>query len=90
MTPSVTFDPCVRTDVVRRWQRVQSEAVEKDKRLQQRRLQWTQFRTDVRGLLGWLDEAEAVQARQTDVPTDIRQLEVAVRRQRVRRALGSH
>ena len=83
---SWSFSPCrcvSLSDVVRRWGLIQSQALEKDYRLQQRRHQWTQFKTDLRSLLGWLDEAEAVQVRQTDVPTDIKQLEMAVRRQRV-------
>lgn len=70
-------------EVLDRWKVIETEALEKDQRLLRRQQQWTQLKADLRRLLAWLEEAEGVQSRQTTVPTEIRQLEAAVRRQRV-------
>jgi hypothetical protein len=73
----------LNAEVLDRWQVIQSSAFEKDQRLIQKQQQWAQLKADLRRLLSWLEEAEAVQARQTVIPSDTRQLEAAVRRQRV-------
>lgn len=77
----MSMDPQVK-DVLTRWQGIETEAFEKDQRLLRRQQQWTQLKADLRRLLAWLEEAEAVQARQTSIPSEIRQLEAAVRRQK--------
>lgn len=69
--------------MIDRWHLIQSEAVEKDQRLLQKRQEWNQLKMDLRRLMIWLEEAETVQSRQTEVPTEIKKLEAAVRRQRV-------
>ncbi|ELT88687.1 hypothetical protein CAPTEDRAFT_175674 [Capitella teleta] len=77
----MSVDPQVK-EVLDRWKVIETEALEKDQRLLRRQQQWTQLKADLRRLLAWLEEAEGVQSRQTTVPTEIRQLEAAVRRQR--------
>ena len=74
--------------ILHRWQALQTQAIEKDYRLQEHKDHWKQFKTDIVSMGAWLEEAEAVQATQTHIPTNIKQLEVAVRRHRVSSLCG--
>ena len=71
------------TAVRQRWQLVQAQIQEREYRLDLQRHQRSQFQSDLGNLILWLDEAEAVQATQTAVPTGVAQLEVAARRHKV-------
>ena len=68
--------------MLERWQVLQTEAIEKDYRVDQGRQQWSQFRADLQSLSDWLEGAEAMQALQSSVPSSISQLSTEVVRQK--------
>jgi hypothetical protein len=70
--------------VIKRWERLQAHALEKDMLQQQSKQEWMQFKLDLQHLLAWLDEAEAFQRGQQDIGTDIKDLEVDIKRHKVR------
>ena len=67
-----------------RWERLQSQARERNMRISQQQRDLTKFSSDVDGLLMWLDEAEALQASHDTMPSDITQLNVIIRQHKVR------
>ena len=71
--------------VLQRWRHLQSQAIRKDEQLKENVRQWAQFRCDVTNILVWLGDAEAIQMTQSTVPTQLRDIEIAVRRHQVGR-----
>lgn len=71
--------------VIHRWELIKAQALAKEQRLQKSRQQWLQFMSDIRSISVWLDEAEAIQGVQGYISPDIKQLEITIRRHRVRR-----
>ncbi|XP_076464753.1 nesprin-1-like [Babylonia areolata] len=77
-----TFIPSVDLQVKginERWERVQSRAAERNLRISQQQRDVSRFSMDVDSLLGWLDEAEALQASLGITPTDITHLNLLIR-----------
>ena len=68
-----------------RWRHLQDHARVKDKQLKENVRQWAQFKCDVTNILVWLGDAEAIQMTQSTVPTQLRDIEIAVRRHQVGR-----
>ncbi|KAL8590281.1 hypothetical protein ACOMHN_006397 [Nucella lapillus] len=65
--------------VTDRWERVQSRATERNVRISQQQRDLSKFMGDVDSLLMWLDEAEALQASHSTMPSDITQLNLVIR-----------
>ena len=71
--------------VLRRWQSVQTRAIEKDYHLDQKRQQWVQFSNDLQNLVRWLDEADNIIPPHVSPPTKMKDLEAAIRKHKVSR-----
>ena len=71
-------------DVTARLHAVDAKAGAKDQQLADNAHQWKRFLVDLSNVAAWLHEAEAKQARETSAPPDVRGLEQAIRRHRVR------
>lgn len=61
-----------------------TQAIEKDYRLDQKRHQWSQFSSDLKNILAWLDTAETIVKPQTAAPPDIKELEAAILKHKVK------
>lgn len=66
-------------DVTDRWGRLQSRASEHNVRISQQQRDLSKFMGDVESLLAWLDEAEALQASHSALPSDVTQLNLVIR-----------
>ena len=66
------------TLLVKRWERLQTAAIEKNYRLGNNKKMWAQFKVDLNALQQWLGEAETLQSTQRVTPNTIRELESAV------------
>ncbi|CAH1803082.1 unnamed protein product, partial [Owenia fusiformis] len=66
--------------IVQRWELLHTRAVAKDDRLAKNKRQWSQFMHDLGKICLWLDEAEAIQGTQHRIPSEVKQLEITIKR----------
>ena len=81
-TGVTSADPNIQS-LRERCKNLQAEAVQKEQRLSHNKAQWQCFKTDMVGLAQWMGEAEAIQGTQVNTPSELGQLQTAIRRHKV-------
>lgn len=71
--------------VIERWELIQAQALSKELRMKQNLQQWQQFNSDLNSIWAWLGETEEEleKLRHLDLSTDIRTIELRIKKLKV-------